>query len=362
MLKFNVLIYIFGNRKSLKFLRVQSISKILINKIKDHLSNDPNILLLTHINPDGDAIGSILGLYHYLVNRGFKTYAVTPNNFPTFLQWLPCSDEIIRFSGKENRVEEIFRKADVIFNLDFNEPGRIGSMEDLLTGSDAKKILIDHHPNPKKFNQLEISDTSVSSTAELIYQLLTQLESKPFLTQEIATSLFTGIMTDTGCFSFNSSSGDTFRITSELLESGIDKDRIFEQVYNNFSEMRMKLAGFALNENMVVLSGLHTAYITLTREELLRFKHSMGDTEGFVNLPLSITGIQFSALFIEKEGHVKISFRSKGSFPANQFSEKHFNGGGHHNAAGGESFDSLSETIIKFEKLLKEYADQLSKP
>ena len=341
---------------------MQSIPKKLINKIKDHLSDDPCILLLTHINPDGDAIGSILGLYHYFIQHGFKTYAVTPNNFPPFLQWLTGSDEIVKFSKEKKRVAGIFEEADLIFNLDFNDPERIGEMKELLSGSNAVKILIDHHPDPKKFNHIEISDTSVSSTAELIFFLLTQIESAPFLTREIAESLYTGIMTDTGCFSFNSSSAETFRITAELLESGMDKDKIFDQVYNNFSEQRMRLAGFAMNEKIVVLPDLHTSYICLTRKELTRFNHTLGDTEGFVNLPLSIKGIRFSALFIEKEGHVKISFRSKGSFAVNLFSERHFNGGGHHNAAGGESFGTLDETLRKFKTLLADYADQLSRP
>ncbi len=341
---------------------MQSISKKLINKINGYLSDNPCILLLTHTNPDGDAVGSLLGLYHYFIRHGFKTYAITPNNFPSFLRWLPGADEIVRYSREKERAAVMIKEADVIFNLDFNDPERLGKMNELITASNAIKILIDHHPNPKKFNHIEISETSVSSTAELIYLLLTQLDIKPFLTREVAESLYTGIMTDTGCFSYNSSFGQTFRVTADLLESGIDKERIFDLVYNNFSEERMRLAGFALNKKMVVLKRYHTAYIWFTKKELEQFNHTLGDTEGFVNMPLSIHGIRFSALFIEKTDHVKISFRSKGSFPANLFAERHFHGGGHHNAAGGEYPATLDETLQRFEELLTDYEDQLSVP
>jgi len=341
---------------------VQSISKKLINKINGYLSDNPCILLLTHINPDGDAIGSLLGLYHYFIQHGFKTFAITPNNFPSFFQWLPGADEIVRFSREREQAVRMIKEADVIFNLDFNDPDRLGEMKELIIRSNAVKILIDHHPTPKKFNQFEISDTSVSSTAELIYLVLTRLDKKPFLTREVAESLYTGIMTDTGCFSYNSSFGQTFRVTADLLESGIDKERIFDRVYNNFSEERMRFTGFALNSKMVVLHKYHTAYIWLTEKELLQFNHVLGDTEGFVNMPLSIQGIRFSALFIEKKDHVRISFRSKGNFPANLFAEKHFHGGGHRNAAGGESPATLDETLQQFEALLTDYEDQLSRP
>lgn len=332
----------------------------MINKIIGYLSNNPCILLVTHTNPDGDAIGSLLGLYHYFTRNGFKTYAITPNNFPSFLQWLPGAGEIVRFSESGERAVEMINEADLIFNLDFNDPERLGKMEELILRSKAVKVLIDHHPYPKKFNRLEICETTASSTAELIYLLLKQLENKPFLTLEVAEALYTGIMTDTGCFSYNSSFGQTFRITADLLESGIDRDRIFDRVYNNFSEDRMRLAGFALSKKMVVLPEYSTAYIWLTRKELDQFHHILGDTEGFVNMPLSIIGIRFSALFIEKKDRVKISFRSKGNFPANLFAAKHFKGGGHHNAAGGESEATLDETVKQFERLLTDYEDQLS--
>jgi phosphoesterase RecJ-like protein len=339
---------------------VQSISKKSINKIEEHLSGDPVILLLTHTNPDGDAIGSILAMYHYLVMRGFKTYAVTPNNFPDFLKWLPGNDEIIKFSQEKERVQEIMNQAEMIFNLDFNEPERLGNLGDILVKADALKVLIDHHPQPKPFCDVVIHDTSVSSTAELIYYMLSEMSISPFLNKEIAESLFVGIMTDTGCFSFNSSKSRTYTATAKLLEAGIDKDEIFENVYNNFSADRMRLAGYALNEKMVIIPELHTAYISLTMKEMKKYNYSLGDTEGFVNLPLSVKGIRFSALFLEKPDRVKISFRSKGSFPANLFSKNHFNGGGHHNAAGGESFQSLDETLHEFETVLKKYKGQLS--
>ena len=340
---------------------MKSISKKSIIEIKKHLSGNPEILLLTHVDPDGDAIGSLLALYHYFRLREFHVTAITPNDFPGFLQWLPGSEAIIRFTKKKKTASELIDKAGVIFNLDFNDLERLGRMDNVVRKAKAYKILIDHHPDNQSFNDLEITDTSVSSTAELIFQVLNKMETKPFLTKEMAECLYTGILTDTGCFSYNSSHADTFRTVAELLETKIDKDRVFNLVYNNFSETRMKLLGFSLNEKMTVLPQYNTAYISLTIDEMKRYNFSVGDSEGFVNYPLSIKGICFSALFLERKDHVKISFRSKGNFPVNRFSEKHFNGGGHINAAGGESFESLNATLRKFHSLVEEYAGQLMK-
>ncbi|UCG27167.1 MAG: bifunctional oligoribonuclease/PAP phosphatase NrnA [Bacteroidales bacterium] len=340
---------------------MKSISKKSIIEIKKHLSGNPNVLLLTHINPDGDAIGSLLGLYHFLKLRNFHVTAITPNDFPEFLRWLPGSREIICFVRKKKTVRVLIEKADIIFNLDFNDPDRLGEMGKMVEKAKAYRILIDHHPDAKHFADIEITDITVSSTAELLYQILNEIENKPFLTREIAECLYTGIMTDTGCFSFNSSGSATYRVIAGLLDAKIDKDRIFDLVYNNFSEDRMRLLGFALKEKMTVLPEYGTAYISLTLDEIKKFNFSIGDSEGFVNYPLSIKGIRFSALFLERRDHVKISFRSAGNFPVNRFAEEHFNGGGHLNAAGGDSFESLDKTIGKFNSLIKKYSRHLAR-
>lgn len=339
---------------------VKNISKNSINEIKKRLSDSGKIVLLTHTNPDGDAMGSLLGLYNYFMLHNFSVNAITPNDYPGFLQWLPGCPDIIRFPQEKEKASAMITNADVIFNLDFNEPGRLEKMQIVMEDSVAFKILIDHHPSPEDFNDIVISETAASSTAELVFMFLKGLDKDTILNKEIAECLFTGIMTDTGCFSFNSSMGDTYRIVAELLDSGIHKDHIFDKVYNNFSEDRLKLLGYSINQRMVVIPEYKTAYIYLTQEELAKYNFAPGDSEGFVNYPLSIKGIRFTALFMEKKDHIKISFRSQGTFPVNIFSQQHFNGGGHQNAAGGESFEPLQDTIRKFTSLLDIYAKQLA--
>jgi len=338
---------------------VKSIPKKLISEIKKHLSDSGKIIVLKHKNPDGDAIGSMLGLYHYLRNNKYEVTAMTPNEYPEFLQWMPGSSDIICFSKDKKRGKKAIKEADIIFNLDFNTSDRLGGMESYVLSSTSIKILIDHHPSPSAFSDYIISETTASSAAELIFLLIKALDGKSRWTKQIAECLFTGIMTDTGCFSYNSSAGDTYRIVAELLDTGINKDDIFSKVYNNFSDNRMRLLGYVLDKKMVVNQNYKTAYISLTQKELKEYKFTFGDSEGFVNYPLSIKGIIFSALFIEKDKSIKISFRSKGNFPANIFSEKYFNGGGHLNAAGGESYESLSATISKFTSLLPRYSKYL---
>ena len=243
--------------------------------------------MLTHKNPDGDAIGSMLGLYHYLRNNKYEVTAITPDEYPEFLQWMPGSSDIIRFSKDKKRGIKAIKEADIIFNLDFNTSDRLGGMESYVLSSTSIKILIDHHPSPSDFSDYIISETTASSAAELIFLFIKALDGKSHWTKQIAECLFTGIMTDTGCFSYNSSAGDTYRIVAELLDTGINKDDIFSKVYNNFSDNRMRLIGYVLDKKMVVNQDYKTAYISLTRKELKEYKFTFGDSEGFVNYPFS---------------------------------------------------------------------------
>jgi phosphoesterase RecJ-like protein len=270
------------------------------------------------------------------------------------------AEQILDFRGQEQQVEEELAKADLIFCLDFNEPDRLAGIKDLLERTDVLTILIDHHPNPAKFTDHVVSVPSASSTAELVYQMILELDGPDSVDKTIAECLFVGIMTDTGCFSFNSSEPGTYIIVSELLKKGLNKDYIHSLVYDNFSEERMRMLGYSLKEKMVVLPEHRTAYIHLSKEEMQRFNHLSGDTEGFVNYPFSIKDIRVTALFLEKKDHVKISFRSKGDFPVNRFASKYFNGGGHHNAAGGESTENLDETLKRFEGLIAEHSDEIN--
>lgn len=316
-------------------------------------------MIITHDNPDGDAIGSSLGLYQFFCREGHNVNVVTPNMYPEFLHWLPGNEKVIIFSEQKDYAVKLIKEAEIIFNLDFNEFNRIRKIEPYVKKVKAVKVLIDHHPVKESFADYIISDISVSSTAELIFKFIINLGKKNCIDKSIAECLFTGIMADTGCFSFNSSQEDTFRIVSELLTYGIEKDKIYRNLYDNFSEDRMKLLGYCLNKKMVVIPDYRTAYLSLTKDELKQYNFKIGDTEGFVNFPLSIKDIIFSALFIEKTNHVKISFRSKGTFKVNKFSENNFNGGGHKNAAGGESNLNLEKTINKFIDLLPEYIKYL---
>jgi phosphoesterase RecJ-like protein len=319
-----------------------------------------NILLVSHVNPDGDAIGSQLALYHYLKHIGKNPSMMSPNHLQEFLKWMDGAGEINIFIRNRKECIKLIGEADLIVMIDFNQSNRLGEAEKKVMSSKAVKVIVDHHRDPFDFAGLIISDSSKCSTAELIYELITGMNGKPFINKAYSEAIYVGIITDTGNFEHGTYTGDTLRIIADIIDSGIEKDKILNIVYNNFSAERMKLQGFALNHRMIVLPEFRTAYIYLTRKDLAEYNHVKGDTEGFVNLPLSIRGINFSALLIEKENYVKLSFRSKGRFPVNEFASVYFSGGGHVNAAGGEYYDSLDNTISYFLTVLKENSEKLN--
>lgn len=317
------------------------------------------IVLVTHINPDGDAMGSSLGLYHILKNAGHDISIIAPNDYPEFLHWLPGNNNVLIYHGRKKTVTEKISKAEIIFGIDFNNFERIKELGNLVNNSNAYKVIIDHHPYQECHADCIISDINVSSTAELVYRFIENIKLNKYLNKEIAICIITGIMADTGCFSHNSSNKNTYITVAKLLDFGFDKDKIYNNLYDNFSKDRMRLLGYSLCEKMEVIDEYNTAVISLKTEELRKYNFRHGDSENFVNYPLSIKDVRFSALFIEKKDHVKISFRSKGKFPANEFAVKHFNGGGHLNAAGGESYTTMEETLQKFKDLLPQYKDGL---
>jgi bifunctional oligoribonuclease and PAP phosphatase NrnA len=322
-------------------------------------STEKHATIVLHENPDGDAIGSAVGLGNTLSNRGNKVTIISPNDYPSYYFWIKSNPNILVFNKQKSEAEKQISGSDYIICVDFNDKRRLGKLAEPVAGSPKTKIMIDHHPNPQDFCDLVLSDTTYSSTSELIFDFIKELRWEKYVDKAAAESLFTGIMTDTGSFSHNISDPNTFKVVSELLKYGINAEAIHDKVYNNFSAGRMSLLGYSLNQKMEILPEFKTAVISLTKEELKKFNFVPGDSEGFVNYPLSIAGIVFSALFIEKEDHIKISFRSKGTFPANRFSENHFSGGGHLNAAGGESKLSLGETLETFKQLLPGYKHQL---
>jgi len=323
-------------------------------------SSGKQVVILIHINPDGDALGSSLGLQMLLEKLGHTCKVISPNDYPGFLKWLPGSDQVIILEESPVDAMMILQQAEIIFAVDFNELTRIQKLNDAFAVSRAHKILIDHHPEPDMEVHYLLSDITASSTAELVYRFIKDTGLHQWMDRDIASCLFTGIMTDTGCFSYNSSERKTWETVAELLDYGIDKDRLYALTYDNYSADRMRLLGYGLNERMEVFPEYRTGFIWLTRKDLKKYHFEVGDSDGFVNYPLSIKGIRFSALFIEKDDYVRISFRSKGNFAVNDFSRKYFNGGGHANASGGESFLSLEETVRRFRELLALYNDQLN--
>jgi phosphoesterase RecJ-like protein len=328
-------------------------------ELSELFESSDNILLISHINPDGDAIGSQLALYQYLTYKGKKVEMMCPNNLQEFLKWMDGADKIKVFIRNRKKCIKLIEEANLIIMIDFNQPSRLGESEKYVLGSTAVKVILDHHRDPHEIANLLVSDPSRCSTAELIHEMVTIMNGMPFINKSYSEDIYVGIITDTGNFEYGSYTGRTLRITADLIESGIDKTKILNIVYNNFSSDRMRLLGLALYQRMTVLDKYKTAYIYLTKQDLTNFNHVKGDTEGFVNLPLSIKGINFSVLFIEKDNFVKLSFRSKGKFPVNEFACKYFSGGGHINASGGEYYDTLENTINYFMKVLEENEKQL---
>jgi len=329
--------------------------------VRKLLASPQKVVIVGHKNPDGDAVGSCLGLSFFLKSLGHSTTVIMPNDFPDFLKWLPGCDEIIIYEKEVQKIGGIFDKADLIFTLDFNSLDRVGGeLQAVLENATAKFVMIDHHQQPADYAIATYSDVKMSSTSEMVYHFMDALGEADKLSKEIAVNLYTGIMTDTGSFRFSSTSPTTHRVAAKLIEAGAESATINQNVYDTNSPERMKLLGVALN-NLVILPELHTAYITLTQKDLDEHNFKKGDTEGFVNYALSVKGVVFAVIFIEnkQENIVKISFRSKGNFSVNDFARNHYNGGGHINAAGGKSSQDLNKTISEFISILPRYKNAL---
>ncbi len=331
-----------------------------INDVKEILSTKKKISIVCHRNPDGDAYGSSLALYHYLKNKHNVT-VISPNDCPNFLKWLPDEDKIVIFEKETAKATKILENSEVVFTLDFNALHRTGDLtEKVLQKINPTFIMIDHHQQPEDYAAIQFSDTSKSSTCEMVYDFIANLGDSDTINKEIATCIYTGIMTDTGSFRFPSTTPHTLRIAANLLEKGADNAKIYNNVMDNNSLNRMKLLSKAL-DNLELLPEYKTAYITLSQKELNQFNFEKGDTEGFVNYALSIKDVVFAVIFIEDKQQkiIKMSFRSKGNFSVNEFARKHFNGGGHTNAAGGRSTSSLKETVTKFLTILPTYKSDI---
>ncbi len=325
------------------------------------LDSPKKITIVTHHKPDADALGSSLGLAAFLEKKGHEVTVISPTDYPNFLAWMSGNDKVIVFNeGNESLSADIVNSSDVVFCLDFNSLDRINELGPIIANSDTTKVLVDHHLEPDHFADFEFSDTGAAATAELVYELIVGLGDRELIDANIANALYAGLMTDTGNFRHPSTSAAVHTITADLINLGADVSAVAKLIYDNNSLNRLKFIGFALTERLTVLKDLSTAYFAITREDLNRFNSQTGDTEGLVNYALSIAGIKMAAVIIDRSVMVKMSFRSVGDFSVNEFARKHFEGGGHKNAAGGKSELSLEDTVKKFESAANEYRSELS--
>ena len=333
-----------------------------IEIIKSIIKDSHSVVVTSHHNPDGDAIGSVIAMVKLLEKRVPQVTGIVPNDFPDFLKWMPGADRIVIYNQLEPKAKELIYNADLIFCLDYNALHRTDAMAPALKSARAVKVLIDHHLDPlsEDFDYI-ISRIDISSTSELLFNFIEQCGWSDLIGQEVATGLFVGIMTDTGSFSYSCNYPETFQISALLIKTGIDPEQIHRNVYDTYSESRLRLLGYCLGEKMTILPQYKTAYIALTKAELDRFQYKTGDTEGVVNYALSIDEIRFAVLLTERTDRIRLSFRSKGNLSMNVFARKYFNGGGHRNAAGGDSFESMENTISHLKNALEQYKEEIDR-
>lgn len=319
------------------------------------------IVIVSHVGPDGDAIGSSLGLWHFLNSQDKIANVIVPNAFPDFLKWMPGSKDILLYDHYKEFADQLIAEADAICCLDFNAIHRIDAMGAAVLASPARKILIDHHLHPEEFSKIIISHPEISSTSELVFRLICRMGYFSDISKEGAECIYTGMMTDTGGFTYNSNNREIYFIISELLSKGIDKDAIYRKVYNTYSESRLRLMGYILSQ-MKVYPDYRAALISLTKNEQGKFDYVRGDSEGFVNIPLSIKGVIFSCFLREdtEKPMIKVSLRSVGTFPCNQLASEFFNGGGHLNASGGEFYGTMEEAKAVLEQALEKFKPLLN--
>ena len=337
------------------------ISQANIDHVEKWFERAEKIVIVTHVSPDGDAIGSSLGLWHFLESQEKNVNVIVPNAFPDFLRWMPGAKDIIRYDKYKEFADKLIAEADVICCLDFNALSRIDAMADAVAASKGRKMMVDHHLYPGDFCRIVISHPEISSTSELVFRLICRLGYFEDITKEGAECIYTGMMTDTGGFTYNSNDREIYFIISELLSKGIDKDEIYRKVYNTYSEGRLRLMGYVLYDKMQVFPEFNSALIWLTKEEQGKFQYVKGDTEGFVNIPLSIKNVRFSVFLREdtEKNMIKVSLRSVGTFPCNKVAADFFNGGGHLNASGGEFYGTMEEAIGLFKQALLKYEELL---
>lgn len=336
---------------------------LICKSLIDTLSKYKSIVIVTHVNPDGDAMGSSLAFYLFLKKLGINSKVIIPNDYPNFLSWMPYINDVLIYDKNQDDAKNVMYKADLFCYLDFNTESRTGLMHnDLCHLNRIPRILIDHHlgPDISKFDVC-LSETEISSTSELVAEIIRYQGFEEYLDNNIASCILTGMITDTGSFT-HSVFSNTFMICGEILsKTKVDYKKIHQNIYDNSTENRLRLLGFLINDRMTVLDEYNTAYIYASKSDLEAFSYQIGDTEGVVNYPLSISNVKMSVLITERDSCIRFSFRSKGDFSVNDFAKKYFDGGGHFNAAGGTLYCSIEEAINKLLLVLPEYKEQLNK-
>lgn len=327
-------------------------------ELKALLSVPKYIVITTHRNPDGDAIGASLALYHYLNQLGHTVRVMAPSEYPDFLDWMPGASDILIFDVHTEQGTEWLQQADIVFLLDYNDLERVDKMGEVIAPLGCIKVMIDHHLYPEPFADFVLSDTTVSSTCELLYDLLGQFGHLNHIDLKVGDSLFTGILTDTGSFKY-STSAKLFRIVADLMDRGVDDVRLQDLIFNEMDEKHLRLLGHCLYNRMEVLEEYHTAIITLSKEDYEKYAISRGDTEGIVNYLLKLKKVKLAAFIHEQPTITKLSLRSKGDFSVQEIAKQHFKGGGHKNASGGSSYSGLNATVKKFKSLLPALKAQL---
>lgn len=343
-------------------MNIDLLSSEELSKLNSEIDEAQSIVLCCHVNPDGDALGSCLGWAEYLKTRGKSCDIIVPDQYPDFLRWLPGTERIVRYDKRKEEAESLIADADHVFILDLNDLKRTEGMREALELSDAKFIMFDHHLNPVAKTELMVSWPDLSSTCEIVFRVVWQLGGFESVSKNFAIQIYCGMMADTGGFTFNSTRPEIYYIISLLLTKGIDKDRIYRNVYHTFSEMRLRLTGFVLYRKMEYDALRHAAFFTLTRADMKRFHFIKGDAEGLVNMPLQIRGLKLSISLredTERDNLIMVSLRSVDNFPCNEMAAEFFNGGGHLHASGGRLYCSIDEAVEITRRAIKAYESKL---
>lgn len=332
-----------------------------LSDLKEKLTERRKIVITTHFKPDGDAMGSSLGLYHWLKGHGHEVDIIVPSDYPSFLFWMPGQDQVVVYPGQKKYADQLIEQAELIFCLDFNSLSRIHDMGPSVRSANGTKIMIDHHLSPEDFDDFRHWDNRAAATAQLVYDfIVNQFDDRSSITTDIATSLYTGIMTDTGSFRFQSTTAEVHLIVADLITLGAENWKIHEHIFNSSTENRLKFLGYCLLNRLEVIPEYNTALFAVSSEDLKTFKVTTGDTEGLVNYALSVSGIRLAALIIDRTERVKLSLRSIGDIPCNEICGTYFQGGGHKNAAGGQSTAPITEVVETFKSILPKYKNLLT--